>query len=328
MIHRGAAPYLRPNIERVLAVIPNCNFWLIGDEKNRATAEELKINFERYDKFSGIPDSDFVNYSPAPWKQWSRFRFEKFCIDRWIILHKFMENRGIQEALYLDSDVLVLSDKTLDVFYDNKYDLIKDSNIVSVPFLCFWKQSAIKYFANYILELYSLTQEEKFAVLREIADVARQKTYFQLKKIGMETMAQRIHDRKDIHISDMQLIGDFSNSEKVRDKPIMKYKGEGRCEYVREPSTPKNLPITIKNVCFANSYNNYRQDPLYKNLILPSQAFQLQGMGCKKLTLKEGAYFYNDKEVPFLHLQGGCKEWQHDILKSINNKKDITLPDK
>jgi hypothetical protein len=297
MIHRGIASYLRPNIERVLTVIPNCNFWLIGDEKNRGMAAELKINFEIMDDFLPQPDYKYEHHS------FNSFGFEKFCIDRWIVLNKFMKKQNIKEALYLDSDVLVLSNKILDVFYDDQYDLIKDSNLVVMPCCIFLKQKVAKLFADYILELYSLDSAKKLEILKSISD----RLTLSPSGGGLPILGPN-GEKLNIYISDMYLIGDFSDKW-------------SRLRTRSEPSKPLPLPINIKNVSFDLPHSS-KDSATHKNLLLKSKAQELKG---KILILKEKKYFLDEKEVPFLHLQGYSKNWQRKILININKNENINL---
>tara|TARA_Y100000361_G_C11126398_1_gene326236 strand:- start:83 stop:862 length:780 start_codon:yes stop_codon:yes gene_type:complete len=257
--------------------MPNCNFWLIGDKSNKKNAESLGIKFETINNLSTSIDYDYQHQSK------NGADYEKFCIDRWIILHNFIAKTKIKEALYLDSDTLILSDKILDVFYDTKYDLIKENSLVTMPCVIFFKEKAIRLFKDYILKLYSLSTQEKITVLKSISDRVQQ-------------------DKNRFHISDMYLIGDFANKW-------------SRLRTLNNPG-PLEPEINIKNVFFNKENNEHR------GLICHYTAKQLKQ---KTLKYKEKSYFHQDKEVPFLHLQGESKDWQPEILKQINNEQDINL---
>jgi len=85
---------------------PNSQVYLIGDDENDVyefVAHENIIDYSaRANEFACIYQHLSSN---------SR-SFELFCFQRWFVLREFLEKKGINECLYVDSDVMLYADVT------------------------------------------------------------------------------------------------------------------------------------------------------------------------------------------------------------------------
>lgn len=105
LIHKGNSPYLPASLLQLRHVCPHNQIYLIGNEANRM-----------YDKI--VEHVSFVNYSVRAIEfinhyihfSTNGYEFELICLQRWFVLEEFMKARGIQQCVYLDSDILVYSD--------------------------------------------------------------------------------------------------------------------------------------------------------------------------------------------------------------------------
>lgn len=107
-IHRGNAPHLFLALLQAKRNNPNREIILLGD---RSTAY--------YQWMLGIKHVDFGTFLGRGRQLESIFRndstngpeFELFCLQRWFILHEFLEQQGLgARCIYLDSDILVYGD--------------------------------------------------------------------------------------------------------------------------------------------------------------------------------------------------------------------------
>lgn len=108
-IHQGNSPYLPYSLWQARYSNPESEVFLIGDAYSRHF-DALVNHVDRLSYFSraGAFAERFVNFSSNP------HEFELVCLQRWMVLHEFMEAKGIDRCLYLDSDILLYGDATED----------------------------------------------------------------------------------------------------------------------------------------------------------------------------------------------------------------------
>jgi hypothetical protein len=104
-IHSGNHHYLPLSIFQAKHTNPESDIWLLGDIYNRHFSIWIKHDYlHRYFQKAGELAKVFVNYSSNP------HDFELICLQRWLALLEFMEQKGIEQCLYIDSDVLLYDD--------------------------------------------------------------------------------------------------------------------------------------------------------------------------------------------------------------------------
>lgn len=107
VVHRSASPYLEVCLQQARRCNPGVPIVLAGDASNAAMA------VDRFVAIDGLPRSreqerflqDYRHHSPSQSLEW-----ERFCIERWFVLLAVMHHEGLEQALALDSDVLLFCD--------------------------------------------------------------------------------------------------------------------------------------------------------------------------------------------------------------------------
>ncbi|KAI9033220.1 hypothetical protein DFJ74DRAFT_164036 [Hyaloraphidium curvatum] len=114
--------------------------------------------------------------------------FEEFCIRRWLVLDAFLTENSFDQALYLDSDVLLFANASSDVScgHDCQVHLHRTRSSAS-GHSSLWTRKAISEFATFILELYG----ERITVLQTMWDAYQAHYVKQQKRVrgGISDMA-------------------------------------------------------------------------------------------------------------------------------------------
>ena len=283
LIHKNNPHYLYLTLQNLNMLFPNDNLYLLGDNTNLNLSS--KYNFKHFYIDEYISNFDYLHKSSNPEES------EKFCIMRWIILCNFMEKEKLEHAIYFDSDVLILDNNYIRSFYDTTYDLIKDKDLVSIPYITFLSYKGIKYLSQNIKEFYKLKKEKILEIYSSICE-----------RVGLTT---------HIHISDMFLIGDIFDKWS-RIVPEIKINLDETKINLDELKI-KQVEILEKNSLSINS----------KKYVLYKTVHSILG---KTIEYKNNNWYINDKIIPILHLQGICKKMFSPIFKNIINKTDIKLP--
>ena len=233
LIHRGDAFFLKNNILKILELNENANIYLIGDESNKYIEQELNYKIKHIFINNCLDEND-TNYNYRHYSTNNK-DYEKFCIDRWIILYKLMNIYNLDEVFYLDSDVLILSNDIFSHFYDLNYDLVCQSHLAVMPCCIFFKKNILELFVKYLYNLYSLDDLNLYNTLMQIYNIT--------------------NAGNDLHISDMLLIGDFKcnyiNNEIYKIKGVSFNYNEESNVYIND----NLINITNHNIIYKN--NNY-----------------------------------------------------------------------
>src|SRR5262249_37022144 len=133
-VHRSDSEHLRYALAQAKTSNPNSAIYLLGDASNNrydfVEHRDLRDYFAGADEFAKI----YRHYSTHG------LDFELICFQRWFILRDFVVAHGIEQCLYLDSDVMLYADATSDVqkFAEFDFSLCWDS-IGCVFFLNKWQ---------------------------------------------------------------------------------------------------------------------------------------------------------------------------------------------
>lgn len=103
-IHKSDSWYLSYALNQVVLSNPTANIYLIGDDSNN-----------KYKNVNYLMISDFSKKATEFAKIYKHFsttdyHHELFCIQRWFILLEFMERYELENAMLLDTDVLIFQD--------------------------------------------------------------------------------------------------------------------------------------------------------------------------------------------------------------------------
>jgi hypothetical protein len=103
-IHTGTSYYLPTTLLQAAKASPNSPLFLLGDWGSLALGGVVKRQpISKYWKRAAELGSVFENYSS------NAASFELICLQRWLALAEWMKVQGIEQCLYLDSDVMLYS---------------------------------------------------------------------------------------------------------------------------------------------------------------------------------------------------------------------------
>ena len=122
-VHKGNQPYYLCSLKHTLSHCPKLNIIAIGDcELKRSsgifTVACNQLESERYNLFQ----QNYLHLSP------NFEKYERFCFSRWFYIEAYMKNNGIDQAMHIDSDVLLNKEPA----YTGKYAYCFDSGHTSV----------------------------------------------------------------------------------------------------------------------------------------------------------------------------------------------------
>lgn len=100
-VHKGKQDYLLASINHLKKRVKDANIVLLGDESNSEIPGTTGIIInDNYDKYAQEFSKIYKHLSP------NNFDYELFCILRWFYIYEYMKRNGINQAIYIDSDVL------------------------------------------------------------------------------------------------------------------------------------------------------------------------------------------------------------------------------
>ena len=152
-IHRGYADYLVSVIQQAVQACDEENVYLLGDEANAdccrnwfPIADYVSENCLRLEK-------EYVHYS------YTEEQYERFCLQRYFLLLRFMEYHGWRDAYLCDSDLLIYEDlSNLSMGqYDAAFSVCEYPvyfGECASPHCSYWKRESLENFTGYILDIY------------------------------------------------------------------------------------------------------------------------------------------------------------------------------
>jgi hypothetical protein len=154
-IHRGASRYLAGSITQARQSNPDAQIFVLGDRYNAG------IRLARH--FKAADFSDGAREFRKVYKHLSTHdvEYELFCFERWFLLQSFLRAQALDACLYLDSDVLLYSNATVEARRFVDVDLTPSQNSPHCMFIS--RRSAVDRFCAFLIECY--TSREAFARL-------------------------------------------------------------------------------------------------------------------------------------------------------------------
>jgi len=153
-IHFGDRDYLPYTLSCARKFNPDTPIYLLGDDAN----EKYK-DIVTHDYYSRYEPDDFYkfkkkfryisNMSDKPFHQQMRF----FCISRWFRIYEFMQQKGIDQAWYFDSDTFICQDlsQRAGLFQEHEMTII---NRINGCVSCINSRDALKKYMNLAIELF------------------------------------------------------------------------------------------------------------------------------------------------------------------------------
>ncbi len=158
-IHKGNSWYLPYIFLQAKLTNPSSHLYLLGDEDTRHFNGILKhSNLSDYSTASQALLNVYKHKSTLSWE------FEYFCISRWFVLYEFLVAKGIDQCLYIDSDVLLFCNATEEAkrlkgcSMTMPYDSAHTNYILNVMDLKLWCEKVIdiyKYKEDFLEHHYS-----------------------------------------------------------------------------------------------------------------------------------------------------------------------------
>ena len=160
-IHRGCPDYLKITLAKARQYNPDAPLILLGDSSNAHLVREIPgLEFDQMQLDTG----DSARFAKIYQHQsFLSEEFERFCMQRWILLRDLVRQRKWDRLLHLDSDVLLYSniEQTGKRFDDYVMSLAPWGHRELCGHTCFINQPEIlDEFVNYLFELYT-TEEGK-----------------------------------------------------------------------------------------------------------------------------------------------------------------------
>jgi hypothetical protein len=154
-IHRGASRYLAGSITQARQSNPDAQIIVLGDRYNAGLRLARHLNA-----------ADFADGAAEFRKVYKHLSthdvaYELFCFERWFLLQSFLRAQALDACLYLDSDVLLYSNATVEARRFADVDLTPSQNSPHCMFIN--RRSALDRFCAFLMECY--TSREAFARL-------------------------------------------------------------------------------------------------------------------------------------------------------------------
>jgi hypothetical protein len=287
IIHKNNTHYLKYTLALIKLKFNVSNLYLIGDKSNLTLAE--KNGFIHYSISDYNEQFNYIHRSP------NGDEYEKFCIERWLILNNFVNKHKLKRVIYFDSDVFILDPELIiKYYYSNDFDVVKDSNLVTMPCIISFSKEGINYLSDCIKKFYNLNEDN-------VLDI--------YKKISTR------NGSKKIHISDMCLIGDIFDEQ------------SSIVAAINITKTYTNLKIKKIKFHPPNKWKEINEDTLNFITYIGLQGLPILNKDTKwvikKYNLNQHCIWSN---IYIIHLQGIGKRICEPLYYDIINNNNITIP--
>jgi hypothetical protein len=167
IISFGNPWYLKFILSQAKYTNPKSRIILLGDKSNIGYLDIEHYCFDDFNANINKLNEAYVHLSSNPYK------FELFCIQRWIYLYNFLSKKNIQECFVMDSDILLYEsiEKYSHHIPDNKLSLYFEENSsklsASAGNIFIKNNSTLNDFIDYIFSLYSNQNSDDFNILKK-----------------------------------------------------------------------------------------------------------------------------------------------------------------
>jgi len=166
-IHQGFSDYLPFTLRQAHAADPDGEIYLLGDSANN-----------RFGFVHHVDTATLTERSPAFAEVYrhhstNRYAFELVCFQRWFRLRAFMAEAYLNDALVLDSDVMLYADartlfdrhiggRSLGLCIPGAQAPFRWS---AFPHVSYWTRPVVNRFCDFLMDVY--TREEAFAPFQD-----------------------------------------------------------------------------------------------------------------------------------------------------------------
>lgn len=145
-IHSGYNDYLLHTIGITKHFNSATRIILLGDDLNKTIANTLGVDFYHY--------ADYAEEIPYYHVSVNGRAYEKFCFDRWFIIHNFLVRHRLETFIHSDSDNAICYDATK-IAFDNACIGDYTKKYAIVPNVFFSNRYTLKRILHYYRLLYS-----------------------------------------------------------------------------------------------------------------------------------------------------------------------------
>ena len=175
-LHRGCPDYLKITLAKARLYNPDSPLILLGDSSNAHIVRDVpNLEFEpmQWESGDAVRFAAIYQHQGILKERVERQEFERFCIQRWILLRDLMYRRNWNRLLHIDSDVLLFSEieQTGKRFDDNAMSLAPWEDSLWSGHTCFVNSpDVLNEFVNFLFDLYT-TKEGKQLREKAFADL-------------------------------------------------------------------------------------------------------------------------------------------------------------
>lgn len=143
-VHQGNQDYFKASITHLKRKIPHIQIIVLAktEEEIIEGVKSIKV-VDSYDGLAKEFAKKYVHISA------NKFEYEKFCFERWFYIKEFMEKNNINDAIYIDSDVLLNNINRDYVNSQGRFFICSGSGHTS-----FFSYKQLSCFCDYVLKKY------------------------------------------------------------------------------------------------------------------------------------------------------------------------------
>jgi len=145
-IHRGASRYLAGSVTQARQSNPGAEILVLGDRFNAG------LRLARHFDAADFGDSAARFRDVYRHRSTHTIEYELFCFERWFLLQSFLETQSLDACLYLDSDVLLYSDATVQARRFTDFDLTPSRESPHCMFIN--RRAGLDRFCAFLMECY------------------------------------------------------------------------------------------------------------------------------------------------------------------------------
>lgn len=162
-IHRSNSDHLRYALAQAKHSNPASPVFLLGDASNNVYDFVEHRNLTDYFDGAAALEKIYKHYSTHG------VGFELICFQRWFILRDFLAAQGLDQCLYLDSDVMLYADVTGDLRKFDEFDFTLCWDAIGCVFFLNRFQG-LEQFCQFVMDIYG--KKEKYHYDRMVSHYA------------------------------------------------------------------------------------------------------------------------------------------------------------
>lgn len=148
--HNGNAEYLKYSLKQARYFNPDSVIYLLGDKKNNRYPFVTHVLASKYQQATNEFAHVYKHRSP------NSENYELNCFLRWFYIRDFCKDQGIDEFMYLDSDVLLFQDFSKLTPFFKGYKIANTCDWTGMPAVTWFRdQQVLGDFCNFLIYAYT-----------------------------------------------------------------------------------------------------------------------------------------------------------------------------